>query len=77
MTAISRTFPPRREGWTAAAAYGCTAPSCGTQDTVTADGIYGRRCAAHAPRFDANVAVHLALTDPAAAMAYVRNGPEL
>lgn len=30
----------------------CTHPSCTRQDTATADGVCGRRCAQHPPAFD-------------------------
>ena len=48
-------------GWTRSATDGCTAPDCGTQDTVTLDGVHGRRCADHPPIFDAARAVELAV----------------
>lgn len=53
---------------------GCTV--CGTQQTVTLDGINGRRCAAHPPVFDAERAVTLAVkVGPSAALAYIRAVP--
>jgi hypothetical protein len=30
---------------------GCTAVGCGTQNTATVDGVWGRRCARHPPRY--------------------------
>jgi hypothetical protein len=50
------------DGWTRTAATGCTAPDCGTQDTVTLDGVHGRRCAQHPPTFDVDRAVQLAVS---------------
>jgi hypothetical protein len=49
------------EGWTRTATDGCTAPGCGTQNTVTLDGVHGRRCAEHPPTFDPAHAVELAV----------------
>jgi hypothetical protein len=50
------------DGWTRSAMDGCTASGCGTQDTVTLDGVHGRRCAQHPPTFDPARAVELAVT---------------
>jgi hypothetical protein len=69
---VTTWLPPRTEGWTATAANGCTARGCGTQNTVTADGHLGRRCANHPPAFDVNRAVDIALRDPHGALAYIR-----
>jgi hypothetical protein len=39
----------------------CTGPGCTSQDTVTVDGVNGRRCAAHPPQFEPEHAVRLAV----------------
>lgn len=49
-------------GWTRAAVAGCTATDCGTQDTITLDGVHSRRCAQHPPTFDPQRAVELAVS---------------
>lgn len=52
-------------------AVGCT--SCGSADTVTIDGVNGRRCAACPPGLDPEHAVRLSVRGlPGAAGAYVR-----
>lgn len=52
---------------------GCTV--CGTESTVTIDGLNGRRCADHPPVFNPVTAVDMAVKDgPATALAYVRAG---
>lgn len=66
------------EGWTRTAATGCTAPDCGTQDTVTLDGVHGRRCAEHPPTFNPTIAVELAVAGQLAdAYGYCRTHLEL
>lgn len=53
---------------------GCTA--CGTERTLTVDGLNGRRCADHPPVFNPVVAVDIAVKGwPATALAYVRSVP--
>lgn len=52
---------------------GCTAPGCGKQKTLTVDVVWGRRCAAHSPRFHPGHAVDLARSlGITAAMRYIR-----
>ncbi|MCW2902432.1 MAG: hypothetical protein JWO67_4697 [Streptosporangiaceae bacterium] len=55
---------------TSGARNGCTV--CTSQNTLTMDGIHGRRCGPHAPAFDPAVAVAIAVHDSHAALAYVR-----
>src|SRR5690348_10110464 len=51
---------------------GCT--SCGSPETVTVDGINGKRCADHPPTFDPSTAVELMRRGlPGAAGAYIRS----
>lgn len=53
---------------------GCTADGCGSQDTVTCCGRFGRRCAEHEPTFDPSHAVALMTVDLGAAVDYCRTG---
>ena len=51
----------------------CDAKGCTSTDTVTVDGINGRRCAEHPPEFSPEVAVELMRRGlPGAAGAYIR-----
>lgn len=51
---------------------GCSVPDC-KQEAATVDGIRGRRCEQHPPRFDPAKAVEIAVNGlPGAAGAYVR-----
>lgn len=52
---------------------GCTFKGCATQRTSTLDGVNGRRCADHAPRYERDRAALLAdHRDVASAVAYLR-----
>lgn len=51
----------------------CTATDCRRTDTVTLDGVHGRRCPEHPPTFDPTYAVELARSSGLpAALGYLR-----
>lgn len=74
MTALGRRIPIQPPGNVEFHRDGYTA--CGNPVTATVDGVCGRRCADHPPRFQAERAVEMLVRGwPGAAMAYVRGTP--